>query len=260
MGGAAVFVDVFSVRFTADHIRRNTDALKQTFGRGRRTAVGAVRQNPSRKSAPIGRSKMFDIIGYGIFILIHRSRLCRRRKLTAAHHRFDPVFLLIGQLAAVGAEKFNAVIFVRIMTRGDHHTRVRSSLCHQIRDCGRRHNTGKQHIRTRLCQAARGSRLQHTARFARIASNQNKRLFSVFGGKHLRRGTSKRRRKFFRQINARDAANAVCSKQSAHGFSPHNHSSKKNVSSGPFFLDPFTARSVRRPPAAPFPDSEVPLR
>ena len=89
-------------------------------------------------------------------------------------HSFHIALPGVGQFAAVGAEKFDAVIRKRVVAGADHHAQRSALGPRQKRHAGRGQGAEQDHIDTGRIEAAFHGALQHVAADARVFSDQHR--------------------------------------------------------------------------------------
>ena len=89
-------------------------------------------------------------------------------------HGFYIALPCIRQLAAVGAEKFDAVICKRVVAGADHHTQRGALRPRQKRNARRGQGAEQHHIDTGRIEAAFHGALQHVAADARVFADQHR--------------------------------------------------------------------------------------
>ena len=80
---------------------------------------------------------------------------------------------LVGQLAAVTAEKFDAVVIVRIVRSRDHHARVETQRAREVGHARRRQRTAKNHIATCGGETGFERGFEHVAGDAGVLADQH---------------------------------------------------------------------------------------
>ena len=131
MGGACVFIDVAAVRLRVDHIGPGAQGIKNALGNIPGGAVGAVQAHLQTLEGIKPQADQVAHIAVPARHIVNRpadagtGRQGHRRKLPVQiilHHTDD---LRIHLLAGTG-EELDAVVIVRIMGGGDHHTAVKA--------------------------------------------------------------------------------------------------------------------------------------
>ena len=164
MGGAAVFVDVCSIRSDG-----NGDDLDSKLLQDQRCdiiggTVGTVenRFDSFQASAVDGAFGKFNVSAAGVFDAVRLADFRRRQGGGVfLHQLFDAVFDLVGKFESVGAEDLDAVVVGGVVRRGDHDPDIRTHGADQMRDRGSRHRTDFKHIHSHAEHAAGKSRFQH---------------------------------------------------------------------------------------------------
>ena len=100
-------------------------------------------------------------------------RRCHAVGEVAVHQRFDLKFPFVGQFVAVRTEQLDAVIFVSIMRRGDHHPQIGPQAAGQHRDGWRRQWAQQGDVHTRTDETGGQSRLDQIARQACIFADHD---------------------------------------------------------------------------------------
>ncbi len=179
MGGAAVEIDVGSVRLVAD----GHDFGAEFPQRGRRdlvgSTIGAVDRHPHARQrdvawhGPLGK---FNIaVVNAIDTLCPADRLGRRQ--THGHvlveHRLDLLFDLVIELEAVRAEELDAVVLVGIVRCRDHHTDIGAQRARQHGHSRRRNRAKKKDVKAGSGEPRDQGVFQHVARQARILADHD---------------------------------------------------------------------------------------
>ena len=89
------------------------------------------------------------------------------------HQRFDSRLVLVGQLAAVGAEELDAVVLVQIVRGGDHHAHVGAQRTRQHGDGRRRQRAELEHVHADGGEAGDQRGFDHVAGEARILADHH---------------------------------------------------------------------------------------
>ena len=222
MGAAARPIDVGAVGGIAQYGRLGAQEREQQPCGTAGSAVGAVRQHPHTvQPLRYGGGKIFSIKRCRLVVLGADTDLLRLHRdqgdIPIQKHSLDLVLLVIGQLVALRSEDLDAVEFIGIVGGGNNHARRRLFLHGKVSHRRRGNDPQQHHIGTARHQSAGKRRLQHITGKSGIPSDDHGRaLAGVLRADHLRQrhthlsGTAKGK------IAVGNAANAVCSKQSAH--------------------------------------------
>ena len=103
--------------------------------------------------------------------------LVRRRelllKLVRRDQALDPLLHRVGQLEPVGAEEFDPIVLIGVVTGGDHHPRIAAHIDGEKSQRGRRHRADLHHLDTHRIDA-RGERvLEHVSGQACVLGDQD---------------------------------------------------------------------------------------
>ena len=139
-----------------------------------------------------------------------------RRLRAIQHNGFDFLLQFVGQLISLSIKQLDAVVFTRIMRGGNHHTRIRLIMFHQIsyRRCG--HNAQQRDIRSHRAKASHQRRLQHIGGNAGILADHYPGTAMLRLQQHHRRGAADSHSDFAGQFRIGYPAGAVRTKQSSH--------------------------------------------
>ena len=131
----------------------------------------------------------------------------------------DLLLDLIVELVAVVPEKFDAVVFVRIVRGGKHDARIRAERARDIGDAWRRQRPDQQHIHAERGNAGDERVLQHVTGEPRVFAEHDFRpgagrvLARIELGENMRGGAAQLQRRLRRdRLDVRHAADAVRSK------------------------------------------------
>ncbi len=83
--------------------------------------------------------------------------------LVGVDQRLDLLLDLVGQLVAVRAEQFDAVVVVGVVRGRNHHAEVGAHRARQHGDRGRRHRAEQEHVHAHRGEAGDQRRLDHVA-------------------------------------------------------------------------------------------------
>ena len=174
MRGAAVTVDVPSVGFVGDHVNAGTEPAED-LGRGpERRAVRAIEQHRRGTEVEPGIAGMQlpeVVLERAVEATNPPYALGRGRRLVEPS--LDLVLGVVVELEAVAGEQLDAVVFVRVVGCGDHRREVKAVPGEeQRRGRGRKH-AGQQRIAAARGHARGDRRLEHLARLARVANDQD---------------------------------------------------------------------------------------
>ena len=134
-----------------------------------------------------------------------------------ADHALDLGLLRVVELGAVGSEELDAVVGVGVVRGRDDRGEVEAEAADQHRGAGRGKHPAEQSVPAGGGDAGGQRGLEHLARLARVADDQDLR---DFGSGDARRGAAEGRGELGREELAGDAAHAVGSEELA-GAAPH---------------------------------------
>ena len=180
MRRAAAVVDVHPVRERVDHLDVGTEAAQHLRHRLIRCTVRTVEDDP-HPIKPLGTRAhhVVDVLVEEVIAILHHADILSRwtrlmvAVLQLADKSLQLVFYGIGQLVAVAAKEFDAVIGERVVGCRDHNARVHLMLTCEIGNRRRRHDPREESGSARRADARRQRRLEHLARDTRIAPDQN---------------------------------------------------------------------------------------
>jgi hypothetical protein len=163
--GAAALVDVAAVGRVVDGGDAGARPMKGAGTDLERGAVAGVHQD--RKPIQVvfdARPEPGDVGGGEARVRIGRRGRRHGLGVLARVHQLllEILLLLVGPLAAVGAEDLDAVVLVGIVRGGDRDSGGRAELQDELRDPGRRDDPGGRHAAAALAQP--GRQVGHDAR------------------------------------------------------------------------------------------------
>jgi hypothetical protein len=208
--GAAVAVDVASVRIDRHDLQIGSEAPEDLGGHLVGRAVGAVEQDPAtRQVEPAeARLELPHVVGLGAVQVPDTADRVARPVLV--DEPLDLVLLSVRELGAVGAEELDAVVLVRVVGGRHHGRHVEPVAAHQQGRPGSGQDAAEQRVAAGGRHACRERGLEHLAGLARVADDQH--LRRVRGGD--RRGCGPERRgQLGGQELAGDAPDAVRAEQ-----------------------------------------------
>ncbi len=136
----------------------------------------------------------------------------RRLGRGSVERGLDLVLGVVVELESVAREQLDAVVLVGVVRRRDHRREVKAVAAHQQRRRRRREHAGEPGIATRRSHPGGDRGLEHLARLARVADDQDLRTLR-FHPRH--RSTGQREREVGRQEMSRPATDAVRAEQLA---------------------------------------------
>ena len=226
MGRTTVPVDVQPVRLGAEDGAFGPQPFKQLFRSDACAAVGTVDRQPHpRKPA---REGGFQVI----HIIVRRPRRERDRPdlacgldavrtLPVKNDPFDLLFLFVTQLKARAAEEFNAVVFIGIVARREHHARLCAVPGYKISDRRGWHHADLDDICACAAKPCRDRRFEHIRRNPGVFADQEGRLAAgLLLHDHARR-TPDIGCKPDREVPICDPTYPIRSKNSSHTVFPH---------------------------------------
>ncbi len=89
------------------------------------------------------------------------------------HQCLDRRFMLVGELAAVGAEELDAVVLVLVVRSGDHHAHIGAQASRQHGDGRRRQRAEQKDIHADGGEAGGQCVLDHVARKPRVLADHH---------------------------------------------------------------------------------------
>ena len=187
MGGPAIDIDVAPVRLGRHQHGLGAEELEEAWRDGGCRAMGAVNDDPHACERDAGDRG--NPLGIGLSgargAVCGAHALTRRQVRVHLEERFDRLLLRVEQFVAVGAEQLDAVIGIGIVARADHDPRSSTALQDRPGDGGRRQDAETDGVAAGRGDARRQRVLEHRARAACIAPDQDH-------GRGLRRGQTQR--------------------------------------------------------------------
>ena len=232
MGGAGVLVDVVAVRRRVDdgHVGAGAaQGFRSDHGRGAVRAVGHDLQALQRRRLRLvrtdrhdGGNQMVDVqVGCGGGVMADTTHAGAGRTIPIlAEHRFDLVFLGVGQLEAAAGEELDAVVGHRIVGCGDHRAHFHVEHGRQVCDARRRDDAGVDHVEAAGGHASGQCGGKEIAGNSCITTDQRTATAFEFAplviAQHTHRGVTQIERQLCRQIPIRQSSNAVGSEHTWH--------------------------------------------
>jgi hypothetical protein len=136
----------------------------------------------------------------------------RRDRTTRAARRVDlrdPGLLVVGQLEAVGAEELDAVVPDRVVRGGQHHAGTRGRAAGEVGDTRRGQHPDGDGVTTGGGDAGDHRRLEHVARPARVAPDEDRGPLLALLVQHGDERAPERERDLGGQVDVRLAADPV---------------------------------------------------
>ena len=182
-GGANAVVDVEAIRRYADahHFRAElVEHLRRDVVRG---AVRAVHHQLQAVQIETGRKRALAEFDVTATRIVQPAGLAEQFRWRAGHRfvqlRLDLQLDFVGELVAIGGEKLDAVVVVRIVRRADHHARREAQRTCEIRDARGRYRPGQHHVDARRRETRLQCRFQHVTRHARVLADQHRRTVAA---------------------------------------------------------------------------------
>ena len=217
MGGAAVDVDVGAVWTVADHGDIEVRAGENFFGDVAGGAVGTVDDDVI--VAAVDAHELIEVVGVGVDgfgnlgIAADVSAAGFGDLHLALECCFDGSFLVVAQLAAAGAEEFDAVVFKWIVAGRDDGAGEGLELAHEEGDGWRWHDAGADDLDADGGEAGGQRALEHLSGDAGVAADDDDAgLAAVFFEEDAAGGLSEFHCEFGGEHAACLATHAVCSK------------------------------------------------
>ena len=222
MGAAALPVDVGPIGGVAQDSRLGPQQREQLFRRSYRGAVGAIHQHPHAfQLFRHGGGQILSVLYRRLTVLTAGAYLLRLHRdhgdIPVQQHPLYFIFLVIGQLVALRAKDLDAVELVGVVGGRNDHAGRGLFLHGQVGHRRGGNHPQQHHIGAAGHQAARQGRLQHLAGKPGIpADDHGGAFFGVLTPDHLGQCHAYFLRPADGKIPVGNAADAVCSKQSAH--------------------------------------------
>ena len=205
---AAAVVDVAAVGLDGDRLHVGAEAAEDLGRHAVGGAVGAVEQHADAVEVELAEAQLelAQVVAAGAVQLAHAADGSLWAAIAGGHELLDPGLLVVVELGAAGAEELDAVVLVGVV-RGRHDGgQVEAVAAQQQRGAGRGQHAAEQRVASGGRHPGRQRGLEHLARLARVAHDQDLRRLCRRGG---RGGPSERQRQLGGQLLARDTANAV---------------------------------------------------
>ena len=183
MRRAAAVVDVRAIRQRVDDLDIGTEAAQDFRHCLVGSAVGTVEHDLDAVEALLaGREHEFHVLVEKVrAVLDVADVLCRRARvvvvrLELVHDGLELILDGIRQLVAIAAEELDAVVVERVVRGRDDDARLGLVLAREVGD-GRRRDDAREHGAAACrADAGRQRRLEHLARDARVAADDDERL------------------------------------------------------------------------------------
>ena len=195
---SAAVIDVHSARECMDHLYIGAEAAQHLRHRLVGGTVRTVEHDLHAVEALCtGAHHIVDVLIEKIIAILHNPDVLARGtrrvviRLEAADELFEFILHSVRQFVAVAAEELDAVVGKRIVRGRDHDACHRLVRAREIGDRRRRNHARQQSSAARRADARRQRRLEHLARDACIAPDQNTRAHIRTRSEIERRRTSK---------------------------------------------------------------------
>ena len=185
MGGAAVDVDVQSVRVVGDHIGVGAQGVKDALGHHPGTAVGTVQADTlALVGAGCERDQVTEVAvtpGSVVDGLADVGALGVGKLLVAVQISLNAVQEALFHLVAVGIDELDSVVIIGIVAGGNHDAAVKVVRSRNIGDARRAGDMQQVGVRARCGEPGAESRFEHIARAAGVLADHDLGLmvFSV---------------------------------------------------------------------------------
>ena len=220
---AAAVVDVHPVRQRMDHLDLGAKAAQHL----RHRLVGGTVRTVKHDLHPVEALRtrahhIIDVPVEQVVAILHNPDFLARRarriviRLQTTYKRLKLILHRVRQLIAIPAEKLDPVVRERIVRGRDNDARLCPVLTREIGDRGRRNDPRKERNAAGGADPRRQSRLEHLARDARIAPNQDARTHIGLRAEVERRRTPKMIGELRRQLRICLSAHAIRTKKSHH--------------------------------------------
>ena len=227
-------IDVHPVRRHADHGHVRAQPAQRIRRHAPARTVRAIEHNIQfRKIEPLlhGLEAAVDITACGALHLARHGNACRCRigALEGVEHgRLKHFFHLIGELHALMAEQFEAIVLELIVRSGHHHAEGRARFTRHHGDGRRRHHAKADRRQAHAAKACNDGGLDHLAGPARVAADDD--FAPAIGGKAARCRDGQAQRCLHRHgLLVDPAADPVrAEKLACHRMPPRNLGGRKN--------------------------------
>lgn len=180
---AAAVVDVRAVRQRVNDLDRGAEVAQDLRHRLAGGAIRAVEHDLDALEALLARrDHELHVLIQEIRAVLDVADVLRRRarvvivRLELMHDGLELILDGIRQLVAVAAEELDAVVVERIVRGRDDDAGLSLMLACEVCDGRRRDDAGEHRAAARRADAGRQRRLEHLARDARIAADDDERL------------------------------------------------------------------------------------
>ncbi len=215
MSRAAARVDVAPVRLGGDRLDLGSEPLEDRRGGAVGGAVGAVEHHP-----PAGEVEREGGLEGAQVVLETAVQLAHVARLgggdISIQQRLDPRLGLVVELCALGREELDAVVAVGVVRGGHDGRQVEAEPLDEDRCCGGRQHSAQQRVATRGCDPGGQRRLQHRARLARVAYDQDLRPLCL-------KRSGRRPTQLDRQLGAEERASLPSDPVGSEELALHRH-------------------------------------
>ena len=216
MRGAAVDVDVKTIRRGIDHAHVGAQRVEHRLGHRGRRAVGAVDADLDALQRKVRAGDERGNVAVAALHVVHRGADVvargQRHLALAIDVLLDELQYVLVHLKTVAIDELNAVIAKRVVARADHDAAIEAAF-HGLMRYARR-GDHVQHIGVRAArdQAAHQRRLKHITRATRVLTHDDARLALAVGAVIPAHKTANLISVLYRQPNVSLTAKAVGAK------------------------------------------------
>ena len=185
MRGAAVDVDVKTIRRGIDHAHVGAQRVEHRLGHRGRRAVGAVDADLDALQRKVRAGDERGNVAVAALHVVHRGADVvargQRHLALAIDVVLDELQYVLVHLKTVAIDELNAVIAKRVVARADHDAAVEAALDRLMRHARRRDHVQHVGVCAARDQAAHQRRLEHIAGSTRVLAHDDACLSTAIG-------------------------------------------------------------------------------